>query len=144
MSTAAQAAPERTPLPTLDAFTHVRAEILRLSDLDFQKHVNNAATTSLFANARFDYLGDVVRPHLTPDAKLVIARLEVDFTGEIVYGAPVHTGTRILGFGRTSMRLEQALFQNGRCAARAVSVFVHKAAGAAAPWPQAVLPLAVA
>ncbi len=144
MSTAAHSSTERTPLPIQDAFAHVRKEILRLSDLDFQKHVNNAAITSLFANARFDYLSDIVRPHLTPDAKLVIARLEVDFASEVLYGAPVQTGTRILGFGRTSMRLEQALFQNDRCAARAVSVFVHKAAGAAAPWPQAVLPLAVA
>lgn len=139
MSTAAQ---EKQALPRQSDFAHQREEILRLTDLDFQQHVNNAATTGFLANARFDFLA-TVRPHLAVDAKLVIARLEVDFTGEIRYGSPVHVGTRIIGFGRTSMRLEQAVFQNGRCAARAVCVFVHKGAEGALPWPEAVLAMAV-
>ncbi len=143
MSTEQRSASERPALPVQADFAHVRDEILRLTDLDFQQHVNNAAITGFFANARFDFLA-TVRPHLAADAKLVIARLEVDFTGEVRYGAPIHTGTRILGFGRTSMRLEQALFQNGRCAARAVSVFVHKGADGTLPWPDAVLALAAA
>ncbi len=143
MSTEQRTVTEKPALPVQADFQHVRDDILRLTDLDFQQHVNNAAITAFFANARFDFLA-TVRPHLAADAKLVIARLEVDFTGEVRYGAPIHTGTRILGFGRTSMRVEQALFQNGRCAARAVSVFVHKGADGALPWPDAVLALAAA
>lgn len=138
-----QRSTDKPALPVPADFQHIRDEVLRLSDLDFQQHVNNAVITAFFANARFDYLA-TVRPHLAADAKLVIARLEVDFTGEVRYGAPVQTGTRIISFGRTSMRLEQALFQGGRCAARAVCVFVHKGASGAQPWPEAVLAMAAA
>jgi acyl-CoA thioester hydrolase len=144
MSIEKQPSTARPALPVPADFAHQRADILRFTDLDFQQHVNNAVITTFFANARFDFLGSI-RKHLEQGAKLVIARLEVDFTDEVVFSTtPVQTGTRVLSFGRTSMRLEQALFQDGRCAARAVCVFVHKTAGASAPWPDAVLALAPA
>ena len=133
----------RAPLPTLSDFLHVREDRLRLTDLDFQQHVNNAAQTALLANARFDFLGEVVRPALPPGDKLVIASLDVNFVREMLYGDVVYTGTRILSIGRTSMRIEQAIYQDGKCAVRAVSVFVHLSAASntAAPWPEAVLAL---
>lgn len=135
--------PARPPSPVLSDFQHVREDRLRLTDLDFQQHVNNAAQTALLANARFDFLGEVVRPALPPGDKLVIASLEVSFLREMLYGDKVYTGTRILSLGRTSMRLEQAIFQDGRCALRAVCVFVHVSAQekAPAPWPTSVLAL---
>lgn len=140
----AQPSTERPALPVQSDFQHVRQDVLRLSDLDFQKHVNNATTTALFANARFEFLHATVRTVLPPEGKLFIARLEVDFTGEMHYGEPVFIGTRILGCGRTSMRLEQAIFQGGRCAARSVSVFVRIGEGGKpAPWPEAVRQFAV-
>jgi acyl-CoA thioester hydrolase len=130
----------RAPLPALAAFRHVHEDRLRITDLDFQHHVNNAALTTLFANARYDFLGEVVRPALPAGDKLVIASLEVTFVKEMHYGAPVFTGTRILALGRTSMRIEQAIYQEGQCAARAVSVFVHLSAQtqSTAPWPDTV------
>lgn len=137
------ARPARAPLPTLSDFKHVHEDRLRLSDLDFQHHVNNAAQTALLSNARFSFLAEVVRPHLPVGAKLVIAALEVSFVREMPYDDRVLTGTRILSIGRTSMRLEQAIFQDGQCAVHAVSVFVHVggAQKAAAPWPAALLAL---
>ena len=138
--------PARASLPALSDFQHVRDDRLRLTDLDFQQHVNNAAQTALLANARFDFLGEVVRPALPPGDKLVIASLEVSFVREMLYGDAVFTGTRILSIGRTSLRLEQAIYQAGQCALRAVSVFVHVSAAdkAAAPWPAAVRALSQA
>lgn len=130
--------------PPLTAFPHVREERLRLSDLDFQKHVNNAAVTSLLANARFDFLAELVRPRLPDDAKLVIASLQVDFLREMLYGQPVFTGTRVLTVGRTSLRMEQAIYQGELCATHASCVFVHVdgRTSSASPWPQAVQALA--
>lgn len=141
MSTAQHASPDRQKLLAQSDFMHQRQEILRLTDLDFQQHVNNAAITGFLANARFDFLA-TVRPCLPQGSKLVIARLEVDFTGELHYGFEVTVGTRIMGFGRTSMRLEQAIFQNDQCAAHAICVFVHKGEAGSLPWPESVLRLA--
>lgn len=135
--------PARAPLPQLADFSHVREDRLRLTDLDFQKHVNNAAQTALLANARFDFLGEVVRPQLPAGDKLVIASLQARFVREMFYdpqSPQVYTGTRIQTIGNTSMVLEQAVFQNGQCALHATCVFVHLGAAtqAAAPWPAAV------
>ncbi len=136
--------PQREAPPPLSVFSHVREERLRMTDLDFQKHVNNAALTSLFANARFDFLQECVRPTLPDADKLVIAKLEVSFLRELNYGTPVFTGTRVLSVGRTSMRLEHGMYQDGVCASRAVCVFVHVdgVTNKPAPWPQAVGALA--
>lgn len=130
----------RSPAPAMSEFAHVREDRLRLSDLDFQQHVNNAALTHLLANARFEFLGEQVRPKLAARSKLVIASLEVTFLREVVYGHPVFTGTRVLDLGRSSMRLEQALYQEGRCALQAVCVFVHvgEASASSTPWPDPV------
>lgn len=119
-------------------YPHLRDDLLRLTDLDFQQHVNNATFTALLANARFAFLKESIRPHLPAGNGLVIARLEVDFKNEMLYDFPVRTGTRILGWGRTSLRLEQSIFQRDRCTARAVSVFVHMDAETrqAAAWPE--------
>jgi len=139
MSTPSPQRPERAPLPALSDFAHVRVDRLRLTDLDFQQHVNNAAQTALLANARFDFLGDVVRPALPAGSKLVIATLEVRFVREMRYGNEVQTGTRLLSLGRTSLQMEQAIYQDGQCAVRAVCVFVHVGAdGTSQPWPPVV------
>lgn len=49
-----------SPLLILSDFQHVLEDCLRLTDLDFQQHVNNATPAALLANARFDFLGEVV------------------------------------------------------------------------------------
>lgn len=146
MNTASTPRPARPPLPALSDFAHVRTDRLRLTDLDYQRHVNNAAQTGLLANARFDFFGEWVRPHLAAGDKLVIASLEVRFVREMPYSDEVLTGTRILSVGRSSMQLEQAIYQNGHCALRALSVFVRVsgADNSSAPWPDVVRALAPA
>ena len=133
----------RAPLPSLADFAHTRDDLMRLADLDFQQHVNNNTFGSLLSSARYDFLGEHVRPHIAPGAKLVVARTEIDYRGELAYRGTVTTGTRVLSFGRTSLRLEQAIFQNGRCAATALTVMVHVGAESQAgePWSQPVLAL---
>lgn len=130
---------ETSVLPRQSDFEWLRQDTIRLSDLDFQKHVNNAVITTLLADARFEFMHSNVRKVLVPEAKVFVVRLEVDFTAELHFGAPVWIGSRVVGVGRTSMRVEQAIFQQERCAAHALSVFVHIGEeGKPAPWPEAV------
>jgi acyl-CoA thioester hydrolase len=59
-----------------------------------------------------------------PGTAFVIARLEVDFRAELLWPGEVESGLRVASVGRSSVRLEQAIFQAGRCAASAVTVIV--------------------
>lgn len=126
------------PKPVLSDYAQVRMDTIRSTDLDFQKHVNNVAFVALCSNARFEFNAQNVRTRLPKDAKLFLAHFEIDYLAELVYGPPVHTGSRILALGRSSYRLEHAVFQDGRCAARAVSVMVYSGGpdGGAQPWPE--------
>jgi len=137
--------PVREAPPPLSAFQHVREERLRITDLDFHEHVNNAAFTALLAAARYDYLGEVLRPRLPAGDKLVIGKLEVTFLNEMLYGSPVFTGTRVLSMGRTSLRMEQAMYQGDVCAAWAFSVWVRISGetGKPEPWPEGVSSLLI-
>ncbi|MGO4574199.1 acyl-CoA thioesterase [Microvirga sp. 2TAF3] len=121
-------------------FTHWTEDRIRISDLDFQKHVNNATFTALFANARFDFLSKVVRPLIGADDQLVIARLEVDFKGSLAYGEPVKTGTAIARVGTRSLNLAQVMKQSDRqvALAKAVFVLVDGTTRQSAAWPEAV------
>ncbi|HET8725333.1 MAG TPA: thioesterase family protein [Anaeromyxobacteraceae bacterium] len=55
----------------------------------------------------------------------VIASLHLDFQGEINWPGRVEVGTRVASVGRSSVTLEQALFQDGRCTATATTVIVQ-------------------
>ncbi len=55
----------------------------------------------------------------------VIARLELDFRGELTWPGEVAIGTRVEAVGRSSFTLMQALFQREQCAALARTVIVQ-------------------
>ena len=48
-----------------------------------------------------------------------------DYVAEILWPGAVDIATRVGSVGRSSVRLEQALFQDGRLVATAASVVVH-------------------
>ena len=86
-----------------------------MTGLDFQKHVNNAALTSLIAGARFDFLAEFIWPIISEDDILMIATMQVDFLSELKYGMPVFTGTRVESLGSTSVRLgHEVAAEDGR------------------------------
>ncbi|WP_395666810.1 acyl-CoA thioesterase [Methylocella sp.] len=98
-------------------------ERIRYADQDPQGHVNNV----VFAT----YLEIGRTQALLPDfllvengAAFVVARLSIDFLAEMLWPGEVLIATRVGAVGRSSLQLEQALFQNGRRAARAESVLV--------------------
>jgi acyl-CoA thioester hydrolase len=97
---------------------------IRYGDTDRQGHVNNAVFATFFELGRVEMLFEPSAPPLEPGTAIVIVRLAIDFKAEINWPGEVMIGTRVGGTGRSSVRFEQALFQNGRCAAAAESVVV--------------------
>jgi acyl-CoA thioester hydrolase len=59
-----------------------------------------------------------------PDGSFVLAHLTLDFRKEANWPGEVKIGTRIATTGRSSLRFEQAVFQNGDCIATAQTVVV--------------------
>ena len=77
------------------------------------------------------------RVPLPINAQFVIARLEIDFLGEMHWPGNVVIGSRCDHVGRSSLLMTQALFVDGRCAANARStvVLMDRATRRAAPLP---------
>lgn len=98
---------------------------LRYGDTDRQGHINNAVFSTLLETGRVELIYDPASPLAGPGAAFVIARLEIDFRAELLWPGEVETGMRVASVGTSSVRLEQAIFQNGRCAASAVTVIVQ-------------------
>ncbi|MHA6691610.1 acyl-CoA thioesterase [Devosia sp. A449] len=113
-------------------------DAVRVSDIDFQKHVHNAVFGVFFANGRYEFLAKHVRPFLPHDSLTVVARTEIDFHASLSHGEGIRTGTRAMRIGRTSLRLHQVIFQGQTHAASAETVMVHVTPGGATPWPEAL------
>ncbi len=113
-----------TTLPTLDDYPARTFDKLRYGDTDRQGHVNNAVFATFFETGRVEMLLAGGGDFLAPGQSLVLARLEIDLVAEINWPGTVEIGTRVAKIGRSSMSLEQAVFQNGVLAARGISVVV--------------------
>ena len=112
-----QARLEDFPLRTFDK--------LRYGDTDRQGHVNNAVFATLLETGRVEMVYDAQRPLIDPGCAFVIARLELDFIDEMLWPGRVDIGTRVKSIGRSSLTVEQALFQNNRLVAWAETVLVQ-------------------
>lgn len=97
---------------------------IRYSDTDRQGHVNNAIFATLLETGRVEILYDTAAPLAEPGSAFVIARLTLDFRSEIQWPGTVQIGTRVASIGRSSVKLEQGLFQNEKCVASAETVIV--------------------
>ncbi len=110
---------------TIEDFPARSHDKLRYSDTDRQGHVNNAVFATLLETGRVEVLRDP-GASLTEDGReWVIARLSLDFLGEITWPGRIDTGTRVQRVGTSSVVMEQALFQDGRIVARAETVIVQ-------------------
>ncbi len=98
---------------------------LRYGDTDRQGHINNAVFSTFLETGRVELLYDRTRKLVEPGTAFVIARLEMDFRAELLWPGEVEIGTRIASIGRSSVRLEQAIFQGERCVASGITVMVQ-------------------
>ncbi len=113
------------PSACLEDFPLRSYDKLRYGDTDRQGHVNNAVFTTLLETGRVELFHQGETSLMDPGCSFVIAHLSLDYLGELHWPGRVDIGTRVLGPGRSSIRLEQGLFQNGRLVARAESVIVQ-------------------
>jgi YbgC/YbaW family acyl-CoA thioester hydrolase len=109
----------------LEEFALCTFDKLRYGDTDRQGHVNNAVFTTLLETGRVEMIYGGESPLTDPGCAFVIGRLELDFIGEILWPGRVQIGTRIQSIGRSSLRIEQGLFQQERLVAWAESVLVQ-------------------
>lgn len=113
------------PMPLPSDYPLHAFDKLRYGDTDRQGHVNNAVFSTLLETGRVEFLYTPEAPMLSAGCTFVIASLQLDFHREILWPGEVDIGTRVMAVGRSSITLEQALFQDGRCAATARTVVVH-------------------
>lgn len=113
---------------------------LRYNDTDRQGHVNNAVFATLMETGRSEALLEPAAPPLEPDSAFVIARLVIDFRRELRWPGEVQIGTRVTAVGRSSVTLDQGVFQNERLAATAQSVLVlmDETTRRSRPFPEAL------
>jgi len=110
-------------------------EKLRYADTDRQGHINNAVFSTMLETGRVELL-------YAPDSSLsaagcafVIASLHLDFHGEITWPGQIDIGTRVSAVGKSSLTLEQGLFQGDCCVATARTVIVQMDEGSRRSHP---------
>jgi len=111
--------------PTLSQFALHAYDKLRYADTDRQGHVNNAVFSTALETGRVELLYAPEVGIVEPHKSFVIARLELDFRGELTWPGDVAIGTSVESVGRTSFTLSQGLFQRDRCVAIAHTVIVQ-------------------
>jgi acyl-CoA thioester hydrolase len=114
----------RHALPKLSDYPVHETERLRFGDLDTQGHVNNVAFAELLESGRIYFFRDTFRPALDPHQGTVVARVVIDYLGELHWPGEVTIGTGVTRIGRSSVGIRQGLFDGDRCAALCESVIV--------------------
>lgn len=123
--------------PRLEDYPLHTTEKLRFADTDCNGHISNAVFAVCCQNARMELLHDPRRVPLPINGQFVIARLEIDFLGEMRWPGSVVIGSRCEHVGRSSLVMTQALFVDERCvaSARSTVVLMDRATRRAAPLP---------
>ncbi len=112
-------------LPKLSDFPIRSRDKIRYRDTDQLGHVNNAVFSTFFETGRAELLVHPDRRVAAEGASFVIASLFLEYYQEITWPGEIQIGTRLLNVGRSSVKLEQGLYQSDRCVARAETVLVQ-------------------
>ena len=97
----------------------------RFCETDALGHINNTVVPEWFEQARTPIF-KMFTPDLNPhDWKLIIARVEVEYTAQLKYGSDVVLKTCLEKVGNSSMYIHQEAWQNDVLAARGKAVMIH-------------------
>lgn len=111
-------------------------DVLRFCDTDMNGHVNNATFAVLCESGRVHLFRERLGHEDRKDTFFVIARLTIEFRGELHYPGRVRTGTWLRHLGRTSLGLGQVILgEDGRVAATSDAVCVHMEGATRRPAP---------
>lgn len=97
---------------------------LRYGDTDALGHVNNAVFSTLLEQGRVSALFNGMDALGEPGTTFVIASVKLDFLAEMNFPGTAQVATRINSFGRTSVKVGQAIFLNDKCCAVSEEVMV--------------------
>jgi acyl-CoA thioester hydrolase len=111
--------------PGIEDFAVTTTDKIRYRDTDRQGHVNNAVFSSFLETGRVEVLYNPAAPLTSEGGSFVIASISLEFFREITWPGEVVIGSRVTKVGRSSVRLDQALFQNDVCVASAETVIVQ-------------------
>lgn len=111
----------------------------RISETNAARHIGHSAIPVWLEEGYVEIIKLFGRDPAS-DPAMAMANLNVDFLGEIFFGADVEITTGVVKLGTSSLVLHQEIHQNGRLCARAVTTFVHfdYAAKKSRPIPPAV------
>ncbi|MDK1289672.1 acyl-CoA thioesterase [Pseudoalteromonas umbrosa] len=97
----------------------------RFSETDVLGHINNTVLPVWFEAARAPIF-KIFTPDLNPhNWKLIVAKVEVVFKGELFYGQEVAVKTMIEKLGNSSFVILQQAWQHGECCAEGRTVMVR-------------------
>ncbi|MBP0050102.1 acyl-CoA thioesterase [Marinobacterium sp. AK62] len=116
---------ELTSMRELKDFPLQAYDKLRYGDTDRQGHVNNSVFSTFLETGRVEMLYTKGESLVPEGATFVLAKLEVQLIGEILWPGQVDIGSGVLNIGNSSITLYQQLFQNGTCVAKAETVIVQ-------------------
>ncbi len=108
----------------MDGFPFVHRETVRFRDVDAWGHVNNAVFLTYCEQARMAFLADLGLVKSVAEARMILARAEIDFRSQASVGETIAIGVRPSRFGRKSFDLEYRLEADGRLVAESRSVLV--------------------
>lgn len=97
----------------------------RFSETDALGHINNTALPIWFEAARtpfFKFFTPDLNPH---DWKLIVAKIEVEFKGELFYGHEVEIHSSIARIGNSSFVIKQAVYQRKTLCAVGLATMVR-------------------
>ncbi|MFA9427982.1 acyl-CoA thioesterase [Natronorubrum sp. A-ect3] len=119
-----------------DSYDYVAEIDVRLRDIDFMGHVNNATYATYLEEARQAYFSDAVGVSLV-DVGTVLANMEIDYSSPIEADADVTVALRATEIGTSSLPIEYEIRADGEQAAtaRTVQVLVDRETGNSEPIP---------
>lgn len=125
----------------LEEFPFRARDKLRYGDTDKLGHVNNAVFSTFLETGRVEMLYTPGLALMNEGADFVIANLNIDYLAEVTFPGEVEIGTRVLSIGRSSLKMQQVIFQNGVRVARAQTVIVQmdKTTRRSTPFSEAAL-----
>lgn len=97
---------------------------LRFGDTDAVGHINNAVFATLLEQGRVTAFFNGTDALSEPGTTFVLASVKLDFLAEMHFPGTAKIGTKINSFGRTSVKIGQAIFLNDKCCAQSEEVMV--------------------
>lgn len=125
-------------LRELALYPHRVEVTARFSDLDPQRHLNNARLTEFYQEARLSFYHRLRATHgyqRDRGSRIMVAHHAIDYLGEVAYPGTVLMAAGVAHIGRTSHTLATAMFTQDRCVGLSKAVLVYTVDSAATEIP---------